>query len=146
MVLEEEGALGRVLATDIDEEVLASASAGVYRLDRLEGLALERRRRFLDRGAGERQGFARVKASLRQRVEFQRLNLVERWSLRAPLDVVFCRNVLIYFDPPTQSDVVRRLIGALKVGGLLFLGHAEVPPEHERRLALVGHTAFRRVS
>lgn len=146
MVLEEEAANGRVFATDIDEEVLASASSGVYKVDRLEGLSLERRRRFLDRGAGAREGFARVKTNLRQRVEFQRLNLVERWTLRAPFDVIFCRNVLIYFDLPTQSDVVRRLIGSLKVGGLLFLGHAEVPPEQERRLALVGHTAFRRVS
>jgi chemotaxis protein methyltransferase CheR len=146
MVLEEAGAAGRILATDIDEEVLASASSGVYRLDRLEGLSVERRRHFLDRGTGEREGLARVKATLRQRVEFKQLNLVERWSLRAPFDVIFCRNVLIYFDPPTQSEVVRRLIGSLKVGGLLFLGHAEVPPEQERRLALVGHTAFRRVS
>ncbi|CAM4302132.1 CheR family methyltransferase [Kerstersia similis] len=117
-----------VLATDIDTEVIEQAALGVYKIQRIAGLDASRQKRFFQRGRGAKTGLARVKPELAQAVEFAVLNLVAPdWSvLQGRLfDVVFCRNVMIYFDKDTQARVLQRLASVMKPGGLLFAGHSE---------------------
>ncbi|MBI3150267.1 MAG: chemotaxis protein CheR [Betaproteobacteria bacterium] len=116
----------KVLATDIDTNVLATAREGVYREDGLTNLNAERLRRFFLRGTQNNSGFARVREELKALVDFRPLNLLAAsWPLRAPLDAIFCRNVLIYFDKDTQYRVLHRFAPLLRSDGLLFIGHSE---------------------
>ena len=116
----------KIIATDIDTNVLAAGANGIYGMDRLDKLAPERARRFFQRGRGAQEGFARVRPELRQMITFKPLNLLaDGWPLKGPLDVIFCRNVMIYFDKPTQYGVLGRLARHLTPDGLLFAGHSE---------------------
>lgn len=114
-----------ILATDISHRVLLSAKEGVYPADRLRAVSPERLRRYCLRGEGPSEGQVLVQEKIRQRVQFGQLNLCKPFEGLGPFDVVFLRNVLIYFDPPTKSDVVDRVLATLKPGGLFFLGTAE---------------------
>ena len=116
----------QIVATDIDTNVLATAAAGVYSIDRLDKMAEERSRRFFLRGKGEREGMVRVRPELRQMITFKQLNLLgDSWPISGPFDVIFCRNVMIYFDKPTQSKILSRFVPLMKPDGLLFAGHSE---------------------
>lgn len=116
----------RIIASDIDTNVLATADAGVYALDRVAGLPGERVRRFFLRGSGANAGYVRVRPELRKLVHFQRVNLLdERWQVAGGLAAIFCRNVLIYFDRPTQLRIVSRFAPLLADDGVLFAGHSE---------------------
>ncbi len=113
----------KVLATDIDTNVLATAREGVYRLDGTTTLSRERQARFFKKHS---DGCLRVCEELKRLVDFRPLNLLTpNWPLRAPLDAIFCRNVLIYFDKETQYAVLQRFAPLLKADGLLFIGHSE---------------------
>jgi len=114
-----------ILATDISHRVLLSAKEAVYPQDRLRAVSPERLKRYCLRGEGQAQGQAMVQDKLRQRVQFGQLNLCKPFSGLGPFDVVFLRNVLIYFDTPTKCDVVDRVLATLKPGGLFFIGTAE---------------------
>ena len=115
----------KILCTDIDTKVLATAERGVYAAD-ARGLSDERLRRHFLRGSGANSGAIRVKPELQRLVEFRPHNLMdERWSLGNPFDIVFCRNVMIYFDAPTQRRVLERMHRAMQPQGLLFAGHSE---------------------
>lgn len=145
--LETLGAQARfsLIASDIDSKVLASASQGVYRLEGLKGLDETRRQRFLLRGKGSNEGWARVKPELRRLIEFIRVNLIDDgWPFREPFDVVFCRNVMIYFDAPTQRQVLERIHRVLHPGGLLFVGHAENFSSSSDLFVLKGKTVYER--
>ncbi|SMP71403.1 CheR family methyltransferase [Noviherbaspirillum suwonense] len=116
----------QILATDIDTNVLATAAAGIYPAERVERLSPERLRRFFLRGTGAQAGLVRVRPELRKLVTFQQLNLLdESYQLRSAFDVVFCRNVMIYFDKPTQGRILSRFAPLIKPDGLLFAGHSE---------------------
>jgi chemotaxis protein methyltransferase CheR len=116
----------QVIATDIDTNVLATASGGVYPEERIEKLSGERARRFLLRGKGANAGLVRVRPELRSLVSFSQLNLLESgWPVTGPFDAIFCRNVMIYFDKPTQGKVLSRFAPLMKPDGLLFAGHSE---------------------
>ncbi len=116
----------KVLATDIDTNVLGTAREGLYRDEALAALSAERQRRFFTKAPPTPAGFARVRDELRALVDFRPLNLLaSNWPLRAPLDAIFCRNVLIYFDKQTQYRVLQRFAPLLRSGGLLFIGHSE---------------------
>jgi chemotaxis protein methyltransferase CheR len=116
----------RILATDIDTDVLTRAAAGIYRLEAVERLPTERVRRFFLRGVGRCDGSARIRPEVRDLVTFRRVNLLEApWPIRTQFDLIFCRNVLMYFDRPTQATLVARLERMLAPDGLLVLGHAE---------------------
>lgn len=116
----------RILATDLDTDVLTKAEHGVYALERTEKLAPARLRRFFERGRGAQAGYVRVRAELRALVTFRRLNLLDPdWPLRGPLDAIFCRNVMIYFDRPTQHRILTAFAPLLHRDGLLFAGHSE---------------------
>ena len=115
-----------VLATDIDTEALAKAEQGVYPLAQVGKLPPEQVRRHFLKGGGRHAGFARIRPEVAARVTFQALNLVDtRWPIRGPFDVIFCRNVMIYFDHQTQSRILDQFAPLLKPDGLLFAGHSE---------------------
>lgn len=115
----------RILATDVDTNVLAHASAGVYAEERVEKLPPAQLKRFFLRGGGAHAGKVKVRPELRELVEFRRLNLLDAtWPVRGPFDVIFCRNVMIYFDKPTQLKILEKFAPLLD-DGLLFVGHSE---------------------
>lgn len=114
-----------ILATDISHRVLLSAKEAVFPEDRLRAVSPERLRRYCLRGEGESQGQVLLQDKIRSRVQFGQLNLCKPFEGLGPFDVIFLRNVLIYFDPPTKTDVVDRVLATLKPGGLFFLGTAE---------------------
>ena len=116
----------RIVATDIDTNVLATGADGVYGMDRLDKLAPERARKFFMRGKGAQEGLARVRPELLQLITFKQLNLLGNdWPVKGPFDVIFCRNVMIYFDKPTQGKILSRFAPLMKPDGLLFAGHSE---------------------
>ena len=115
-----------ILATDLDTNVLATAQQGVYSLDRLEKLPKDKLKRFFLKGTGVHEGSARVRPELRNLITFRQLNLLEDgWPIRGPFDAIFCRNVMIYFDKPTQYKILKKFVPLLAKDGLLFAGHSE---------------------
>jgi chemotaxis protein methyltransferase CheR len=112
-------------ATDISTRVLQAAQLGVYPESKLAELPPEWRRRFFQQGTGQQRGFVRVRPGLRGRIRFGRLNLMQPFEKIGRQTVIFCRNVMIYFDKPTQEQLVRRFAAQLEPGGYLFIGHSE---------------------
>lgn len=133
-----------ILATDLSPQALATARAGVYRLDRIDGIDEARRRRWLRRGAGVHAGMASVHPHLRERVRIQPLNLLHEWPMKGRFDAIFCRNVVIYFDPPTKQRLFSRFAASLQAGGYLFLGHSESMLGLSEDFDLVGRTVYRK--
>lgn len=135
----------KLLASDIDTKVLAQAQRGVYPADS-RGLSPERLKRHFLRGTASNAGFIRAKPELSRCIDFRPFNLMStQWSsLGEPFDMVFCRNVMIYFDPPTQRKVLERIYQVMKPGGMLFVGHSENFTESRDLFALQGKTIYRR--
>lgn len=135
----------RILATDIDTRVLDVARAGVYDYERVEKLDEGLKQRHLLRGRGAQAGKVRVKPVLQSMLTFRRLNLLDaRWDVRGGFDAIFCRNVMIYFDKPTQYAILSKFVPLLKPGGLLFVGHSE-NLHHARDLFVAcGRTVYSR--
>lgn len=116
----------QIIATDIDTNVLATASNGVYPMERIEKMSPERAKKFFLRGKGDQAGLVRVRNELRNLITFKQLNLLaDSWPITGPFDVIFCRNVMIYFDKPTQSKILARFVPLMKPDALLFAGHSE---------------------
>lgn len=135
----------KLVASDIDSRVLATAAQGMYRLDNVKGLSTERLQRFFLRGKESNAGLARAKPELTRAIEFVSVNLIrDDWPFREPFDIVFCRNVMIYFDAPTQRGVLERIHRVLKPGGMLFVGHAENFSESRDLFTLRGKTVYER--
>jgi chemotaxis protein methyltransferase CheR len=134
----------RILASDLDTEVLARAQQAEYPLESLAGMDDPSKRRYFLRGRGERLGWAQVKPEVREMVTFRRINLVgELWAIPAHFDAIFCRNVIIYFDRGTQRRLFGRLTQYLAPGGLLFVGHAETLFWLGELLEAVDHSVYR---
>ena len=135
----------KLTASDIDSRVLATAAQGVYRLDSVKGLSPERLQKFFLKGKGGNAGMVRAKPELRRVIDFMSVNLIrDDWPFKEPFDVVFCRNVMIYFDAPTQRRVLERIHRVLKPGGMLFVGHAENFSESKDLFTLRGKTVYER--
>jgi chemotaxis protein methyltransferase CheR len=115
----------KVKATDISNRVLDKARAGVYPAERFEGIAVPFLQRYLLKGQGDAANSFRFKSEIRSMIEFVRLNLMEKLPEGYRCPVIFCRNIMIYFDKPTQQDLVRRLSEHLEEGGYLLIGHSE---------------------
>ncbi len=116
----------RILATDIDTSVLETAARGRYSIDRIDALSPQRRKAYFQSGTGPNAGLCRVRPELQSLVSFRPLNLLDQsYRLRGGFCAVFCRNVMIYFDKPTQYQVLKRITPLLAPGGLLFAGHSE---------------------
>lgn len=133
----------RILATDLDSNVVAKAAAGVYGMERVEGIPIERKRRWLLKGGGGQQGLVRVRDELRDLITFRQLNLMHDWPFKGPFDLVFCRNVVIYFDKDTQRVLFKRFADKLARHGYLFLGHSETLHNVSDRFSLLGKTVYR---
>lgn len=134
-----------IVASDIDTKVLATASRGVYAADS-RGLTPERQRRHFMRGTGDNAGFMRVKPEIAKLIEFRPLNLMDtRWSLGEPFDIVFCRNVMIYFDHGTQRRVLGQIHASMKPGGLMYVGHSENFTDLKDTFRLRGKTIYERL-
>lgn len=115
-----------IAASDLDTNVLATAQKGVYPIERLDKLSPERLRRFFLKGTGSQEGFAAIRPEVKRLVEFKRINLLDgSYPVKGPLDVLFCRNVMIYFDKPTQYKILSRFAPMMQSDGLLFAGHSE---------------------
>ena len=116
----------QIIATDIDTNVLNTAAKGVYNIDRIEKLSAERVKKFFLKGKGAQEGLVRVRQELRDMITFKQLNLLDHsWALKGPFDAIFCRNVMIYFDKPTQGAILKKFVPLIKPDGLLFAGHSE---------------------
>ena len=135
----------KLTASDIDSKVLATAGNGVYRIDSMKGMSQERLQRFFLKGKASNAGMVRVKPELRRLIDFMSVNLIrDDWPFKEPFDVVFCRNVMIYFDAATQRRVLEKIHRVLKPGGLLFVGHAENFSESKDLFVLRGKTVYER--
>jgi chemotaxis protein methyltransferase CheR len=135
----------RVEASDISHRMLAEAERGVYPLDPGHDLPPELLRRYFQRGVGTQTGTCRVKAELRKRVRFQRINLFQaEYPVPREQHVIFCRNVMIYFDPPSRAVLVHKLIRQLAPGGFLVIGHSESLMGIRHDLESVRQSVFRK--
>lgn len=115
-----------IVATDIDTNVLSTAARGVYPYERVSKLSEQRRKRFFLKGTGLNDGLVAVKKELKAMITFSQLNLLdEDWALHESFDAIFCRNVMIYFDKPTQAKILSRFVPLMKSHALLFAGHSE---------------------
>ncbi len=132
-----------ILATDLDTQVLAKCEAGIYSLEQVKPLSQERLKRFFLKGTGPHAGLVKVRPELRAMIRFQQLNLTDAdYGLRTQFDAIFCRNVMIYFDKPTQSKVLSRFDPLMKPGGLLFAGHSENFTYVTQSFRLRGQTVY----
>jgi chemotaxis protein methyltransferase CheR len=136
-------ATASVIATDIDTQVLEKAAAGVYTMEQVSKLPLERLKRFFLKGSGARAGQVRIRPEVAAMVKFGQLNLLDtQWGLKEPFDVIFCRNVMIYFDKPTQNRILQRFAPLMKPQGLLFAGHSENFSYASQPFRLRGQTVY----
>lgn len=135
-----------VLATDIDTNVLAHAQAGVYDASRVENLPRARLQQWFRRGRGPNADKVRVVPELQQLIRFRQLNLMQEWPVKGPVDLIFCRNVVIYFDKPTQRRLFARFAEKLAPRGYLIIGHSETLYNVSEAFELVGRTVYRKLS
>lgn len=133
----------QIIASDIDSQVLQTAKSGVYPLEKVQMLSDARKRRFFLRGKGANAGLARVSPTLAQAVQFQRINLLDSdWQLPEQIDVIFCRNVMIYFDKDTQARVLGHMVERMPSAGLYFAGHSENFTHLPHLVRLIGKTTY----
>lgn len=132
----------RILGSDLDTEVLETAARGVYPAERLKTLPARFRTPAFVTGQGREQ---RMSEALRDLVVFRPLNLIEPWPFKGAFDVIFCRNVLIYFSNEMRSRIIDRFAELIRPGGVLYLGHSESILGSHPKLAPEGHTIYRRV-
>jgi chemotaxis protein methyltransferase CheR len=136
----------RIWASDIDTKVLATGQRGVYKEENLKNLSTQQLQKYFMRGKGANAGMARVKPELQKHIDFFTLNLIEDgWTLKEQFDVVFCRNVMIYFDNATQRQVLARIHRVMKPAGTLFVGHAENFSDARTLFVLRGKTVYQKV-
>jgi len=133
----------RILATDLDTEVLAKGTRGIYEEERVRGMSAERLGRFFRRDGGAAQSCS-VTQELRDLITFRELNLMHTLPMKGPFDAIFCRNVVIYFDKDTQRQLFARIAQLQRPGDILFLGHSENLFRVCDDYTLVGKTIYRR--
>jgi chemotaxis protein methyltransferase CheR len=134
----------RILATDLDTQVLEACEAATYREERIKSIPRARLERHFDRVSAGAETVYRIKPALTRMISFRQLNLMQRLPIKGPLDVIFCRNVIIYFDKDTQRDLFSRIAPLQRAGDLLFLGHSESLFKVSDAWALIGKTVYRK--
>lgn len=133
----------RILASDIDPNMVAAGRAGLYDREALTPVPVDLRQRWFE-PANNGSGQFRAADDLRSLIEFRKLNLIGDWPMRGRFDAIFCRNVVIYFDGPTQEKIWSRMVPLLDPGGVLYIGHSErVNGAAERLLRSDGITTYR---
>jgi len=134
-----------ILATDIDTDALGIAQTGVYALARADSVGQSRLKRHFLRGVGSHLGKAKIRSSVQERVSFASFNLnAATWPAAESFDVVFCRNTMIYFDRPTQQQLLKNFARVIRPGGLLFIGHSESITQLTNAFSLLGQTVYQR--
>lgn len=134
-----------ILATDISTNVLDRALSGIYREERIQAVPTSLKKKYFLRSIDRKQGLVRVVPELRSLVRFRRLNFQDAdFGMREPMDIIFCRNVIIYFDRKTQEKLVNRLCDHLTPGGYLFMGHSETLSGLRVPLVSVGPMIYRK--
>ncbi|MCW8853569.1 MAG: protein-glutamate O-methyltransferase CheR [Gammaproteobacteria bacterium] len=135
-----------ILASDIDTTVLAKASRGIYEISRVEGLDSSIKRRWFFRGKGNNHGHVRVSPELQNILEFKQVNLMEKnWPMKNKFHIIFCRNVVIYFDKPTKMNLFHRYADQLVDGGYMILGHSESLQGMSDRFETIGKTVYKKI-
>lgn len=115
----------KILATDLSTRVLETAKRGKYGEERVKNIPPDLRNKFVTKESGPHGAIYSINPNVRSTITFGRLNLMESWPMKGPFDMIFCRNVMIYFDKPTQKQLVERFGQLLRSGGTLFVGHSE---------------------
>jgi chemotaxis protein methyltransferase CheR len=136
----------KILATDLDANVIAHGQAGVYREEQIEGLSAERKSRWFKKGKGDKEGYVKVSRELQELISFKRLNLLQHWPMSGPFDLMFCRNVVIYFDKDTQRVLFKRYFDILRPNAYLLIGHSETLHKVSDDFASLGKTIYQRSS
>jgi chemotaxis protein methyltransferase CheR len=132
-----------IIASDLDTKVLQTAREGIYKADAVAKLPAQQVDRFFTRGTGAQAGYVLVKPELKRMIDFRCINLLDAmWPVHAPLDVIFCRNVMIYFDKETQLSILRKFAPLLRQNGLLFAGHSESFYHASSIFKLRSHTVY----
>jgi chemotaxis protein methyltransferase CheR len=134
----------KILATDIDSDVLAKGKAGIYDVNRIEEIPTNIKQKYFFQGCGKSTQRVKVHENLKSIITFKQLNLLHEWPMKGPFDAIFCRNVIIYFDKKTQLELFARYFEMLAPGGLLFLGHSENLGNYQQYFSNVGRTIFRK--
>lgn len=132
----------KILATDISTRILDKAKAGVYAPDRVSPVPPQEKNKYLVQTTQGGQKVFEVSRLLREMITFRYLNLMNDWPIKGPLDFIFCRNVMIYFDKPTQALLVNRYWNLLDSGGILFTGHSESLTGIEHKFKYVQPTIY----
>jgi chemotaxis protein methyltransferase CheR len=132
-----------IIASDLDTKVLQTAREGIYKADAVAKLPAQQVDRFFTRGTGAQAGYVLVKPELKRMIDFRCINLLDAmWPVHAPLDVIFCRNVMIYFDKDTQLSILKKFAPLLRPNGLLFAGHSESFYHASSIFKLRSHTVY----
>lgn len=136
----------KILATDIDTQVLRRGEEGIYSYNEVDTIDIELLRRYFKRGTGENEGFFKVKDSVQNMISFRRLNLLDdTYPMRGRFDIIFCRNVIIYFDTASRNRLFEKFHACLSDDGYLIMGHSETLAGMTTRFRFVGHTIYRKV-
>lgn len=135
----------RVDASDLDTNVIETGKTGIYNINALKGVSPERVKRWFLRGSGANAGMVKVKPELKEVIRFQQVNLMNDWPWMEPFDIIFCRNVVIYFDKPTQQRLFSRYYQHLKPDGHLFIGHSESLYKVSDQFKLLGKTIYQKI-
>lgn len=141
---QERGSGYRIIATDISTKVLDQAKRGIYSLDRIDKVPQAYLKKYLLKGVGKSAGYVKMKPSLREAISFRHFNLMESFPWRAEIDVIFCRNVMIYFDRQTQQQLINKFYDCLTPSGYLIIGHSESISSLEHRFKQIEATVFRK--
>ena len=136
----------RILATDLDTNVVTHAANGIYSESLIEGLPGKERDRWFEKGSGKHQGYVRASSALRKLIAFRPLNLMEKWPMTGMFDIVFCRNVVIYFEKSTQRVLFDRFADIMRPDSTLFIGHSETLHNVSDRFVPAGKTIYRKIS
>jgi len=135
----------RITATDLDSNVLQTAKQGIYTEERINGIDKSRIKRWFWRGKGKHAGMAKVSPELKNIISFKNANLLEKWPDEGPFDIVFCRNVVIYFDKPTQKVLFERIANSMYDDSYLLIGHSESLFKVSERFKLIGQTIYKKI-
>ena len=132
-----------IIASDLDTKVLQTAREGLYKADAVSKLSPQQVERFFLRGAGKQSGHMQVRPELQKMIDFRCINLLDAgWPIHGPLDAIFCRNVMIYFDKATQLAILKKFVPLLHRDGLLFAGHSESFYHASEIFRLRGQTVY----
>jgi len=135
----------KVLATDLDSNVVQKAKSGIYAEERVADMKAERMRKWFNRGSGSQAGNVKASSKLLEFITFKQLNLMNEWPMKGKFDLIFCRNVVIYFDKPTQKILFDRYADLLTPGGYLIVGHSETLFKVTDRFKLLGKTIYQKI-